>query len=53
MSQVRTLSGYVTTSDGEPLVFSILANNFDTTADVINRATDAILVKLAEFRRSR
>ncbi len=53
MSQVRTLSGYLTTSDEEPLVFAILANNFDTTADVINRATDAMLVKLAEFRRSR
>jgi D-alanyl-D-alanine carboxypeptidase/D-alanyl-D-alanine-endopeptidase (penicillin-binding protein 4) len=53
MSQVRTLSGYITTGDDEPLVFSILANNFDTTADVINRATDAMLVKLAEFKRLR
>ena len=51
MSQVRTLSGFVTDADDEPLVFSILANNFDTTPDVINRATDAIVVKLAEFRR--
>jgi D-alanyl-D-alanine carboxypeptidase/D-alanyl-D-alanine-endopeptidase (penicillin-binding protein 4) len=51
MSQVRALSGYVTTSDDEPLVFSIIANNFDVTADVINRATDAILIRLAEFRR--
>jgi D-alanyl-D-alanine carboxypeptidase/D-alanyl-D-alanine-endopeptidase (penicillin-binding protein 4) len=51
MSQVRALSGYITTSDDEPLVFSIIANNFDTTADVINRATDAMLIKLAEFRR--
>jgi D-alanyl-D-alanine carboxypeptidase/D-alanyl-D-alanine-endopeptidase (penicillin-binding protein 4) len=53
MSQVRALSGYLTTSDDEPLVFSILANNFDTTADVINRATDAVLIKLAEFKRLR
>ena len=53
MSQVRTLSGYLTTGDDEPLVFSILANNFDTTADVINRATDAMIVKLAEFSRAR
>ena len=29
MSNVRGLSGYVTTADGEPLVFSIIANNFD------------------------
>jgi D-alanyl-D-alanine carboxypeptidase len=53
MSQVRTLSGYITTADDEPLAFSILANNFDTTADVINRATDAMIVKLAEFKRAR
>ncbi|HEV8348211.1 MAG TPA: D-alanyl-D-alanine carboxypeptidase/D-alanyl-D-alanine-endopeptidase [Vicinamibacterales bacterium] len=51
MSNVRALSGYVTTADGEPLVFSILANNFETAADVINRATDAIVVRLALFRR--
>ena len=35
------LSGYVTTADGEPLVFSILANNFETPADVVNAAEDA------------
>ena len=51
MSNVRALSGYITSADGEPLVFSILANNFETTADVINRATDAIVVRLAQFRR--
>jgi D-alanyl-D-alanine carboxypeptidase/D-alanyl-D-alanine-endopeptidase (penicillin-binding protein 4) len=51
MSNVRALSGYVTSGDGEPLVFSILANNFETTADVINHATDAIVVRLAGFRR--
>jgi D-alanyl-D-alanine carboxypeptidase/D-alanyl-D-alanine-endopeptidase (penicillin-binding protein 4) len=51
MSNVRALSGYVATADGEPLVFSILANNFETAADVINRATDAIVVRLALFRR--
>jgi serine-type D-Ala-D-Ala carboxypeptidase/endopeptidase (penicillin-binding protein 4) len=52
MTGVRTLSGYVTTADGEPLVFAIMANNFETTPDVINKATDAIVVKLAEFRRN-
>jgi D-alanyl-D-alanine carboxypeptidase/D-alanyl-D-alanine-endopeptidase (penicillin-binding protein 4) len=47
----RGLSGYVCSADGEPIVFSILANNFGTTPDVIERAADAIVVKLAEFSR--
>lgn len=51
MSNVRALSGYVATADGEPLVFSILANNFETPADVVNGATDAIVVRLSQFRR--
>jgi D-alanyl-D-alanine carboxypeptidase/D-alanyl-D-alanine-endopeptidase (penicillin-binding protein 4) len=50
-SNARGLAGYVRTAEGEPLVFSILANNFGTTADVIERAADAIVVKLAEFSR--
>jgi len=48
---VRTLSGYVRTADGEPLVFSIMANNSDATAEVIDRATDAVVVRLAGFSR--
>jgi D-alanyl-D-alanine carboxypeptidase/D-alanyl-D-alanine-endopeptidase (penicillin-binding protein 4) len=51
MTAVRGLSGYVTTGDGEPLVFSILANNYETPADVVNKATDAIVVGLATFAR--
>ena len=51
MTGVRSLSGYVTTADGEPLVFSIVANNFETPPDVVNAATDAIVVRLATFRR--
>jgi len=51
MTGVRSLSGYVTSGDGEPLVFSIIANNFDAEPATINRATDAIIVRLAQFRR--
>jgi len=51
MSNVRALAGYVTTADGEPLVFSIMANNFDSAPETINRMTDAIVVRLAQFRR--
>ncbi len=51
MSNVRALSGYVNTAEGEPLVFAILANNFDSPPAVINDATDAIVIRLAQLRR--
>jgi D-alanyl-D-alanine carboxypeptidase/D-alanyl-D-alanine-endopeptidase (penicillin-binding protein 4) len=51
MTGVRALSGYVATADGERLAFSIVANNFETPADVVTAAADAIVVRLATFRR--
>ena len=51
MSNVRALSGYVTSASGEPLVFSVLANNFDAPAETISRTEDAIVVRLASFMR--
>jgi serine-type D-Ala-D-Ala carboxypeptidase/endopeptidase (penicillin-binding protein 4) len=51
IANARGISGYVKTADGEPLVFSILANNFEILADEIDRATDAILIRLARFKR--
>ena len=51
MSNVRTLAGYVTTADGEPVALSILANNFETPPDAITRTIDAIVVRLARFSR--
>ena len=51
MTGVRSLSGYVRTAGGEDLVFAIVANNFETPPDVVNAATDAIVVRLATFRR--
>jgi D-alanyl-D-alanine carboxypeptidase/D-alanyl-D-alanine-endopeptidase (penicillin-binding protein 4) len=51
MTAVRGTSGYVTSADGEPLVFSILANNYDTPGSTITAAEDAIIVRLAQFRR--
>jgi D-alanyl-D-alanine carboxypeptidase/D-alanyl-D-alanine-endopeptidase (penicillin-binding protein 4) len=51
MANVRALSGYVAAADGEPLVFSILANNFETAGEVVTKAADAIVVRLARFRR--
>ena len=51
VSNARSLSGYVTTADGERLEFSIIANNFETPASLIEQTSDAIVVKLAHFRR--
>ena len=51
LANARALSGYVTTRDGELLVFSILANNFGTTADVVDAAADAVVAALAGFAR--
>lgn len=50
LANVRSLAGYVTSADGEPLVFAIVANNFGTMPEVAIAAIDAIVVKLAEFR---
>jgi len=51
MANVRGLSGYVTTADGEPVVFSIIANNFDEPAGAITKTADAIVIRLAQFKR--
>ena len=51
MSNVRTLAGYVTTADGEPLVFAILANNFEAPGDTVVKTIDAMVVRLAQFSR--
>ena len=51
MSNVRTLAGYVTTTDGEPLVFAILANNFEAPGDTVVKTIDAMVVRLAQFSR--
>lgn len=51
LTNAYALSGYVTSADGEPLVFSILANNFGLPAEAIDRITDAIVVRLARFSR--
>ncbi len=50
-TNARALSGYVRTADGEPLVFSIIANNYNVPSALIDQATDAIVVRLAQFKR--
>ena len=51
MTGVRTIAGYVTSADREPLVFSIMANNFETPPLTVTNAADAIVVRLATFKR--
>jgi len=50
---VRSLSGYVTTADGERLVFAFLSNHFTTPVSEITRVQDAVGVLLAGYSSSR
>ncbi|WP_248958135.1 D-alanyl-D-alanine carboxypeptidase/D-alanyl-D-alanine endopeptidase [Sphaerisporangium perillae] len=50
LTSVTGLSGYVTSADGEPLVFSILTNNY-LTGNPKTTVEDAIAVRLAQFKR--
>jgi D-alanyl-D-alanine carboxypeptidase/D-alanyl-D-alanine-endopeptidase (penicillin-binding protein 4) len=51
MSNVRALAGYVTAKDGEVIVFAILANNFEPPVETVLHTIDALVVRLADFRR--
>jgi serine-type D-Ala-D-Ala carboxypeptidase/endopeptidase (penicillin-binding protein 4) len=50
LSKARSLSGYVTTADGERLIFSILANNTTTPGSVVTHIADQIAASLAAYR---
>jgi serine-type D-Ala-D-Ala carboxypeptidase/endopeptidase (penicillin-binding protein 4) len=47
LSNVRTLAGYVTTANGEPLAFAIMANNFEGPASGVSTTIDRIVARLA------
>jgi serine-type D-Ala-D-Ala carboxypeptidase/endopeptidase (penicillin-binding protein 4) len=51
IANVRSLSGYVRTQDGEQLVFAILANDFVTPAATITWMADLACEILANFTR--
>jgi D-alanyl-D-alanine carboxypeptidase/D-alanyl-D-alanine-endopeptidase (penicillin-binding protein 4) len=53
IANVRALSGFVQTEDGEPLVFSIIANNFTQPQAAIDAATDLAVERLANFTRQK
>ena len=47
VDRARSLSGYVTTADGVPLVFSFLCNNWTTSVHDVERVQDEIAAQLA------
>jgi serine-type D-Ala-D-Ala carboxypeptidase/endopeptidase (penicillin-binding protein 4) len=51
MSNVRSLSGYLTTLDGEPLVFAFMATSFRVPAAQIDSTMDEALNRLVRFPR--
>ncbi len=51
LTDVRSLSGYVTDADGEHLLFVLLVNNFTVPQRVVEAAQDQIVVRLANFSR--
>lgn len=50
MSQVRSLSGYLFTADGEPLVFAFIVNGFRVPQREIDAAIDKALLRLVDFK---
>ena len=50
LAKARSLSGYVTTADGERLIFSILANNTTTPGSAVTHVADVIAAALAAYR---
>lgn len=50
-TNARAVAGFVRTADGEPVAFSIMANNYGVAPAEIDRVTDAVIISLAEFRR--
>jgi D-alanyl-D-alanine carboxypeptidase/D-alanyl-D-alanine-endopeptidase (penicillin-binding protein 4) len=51
ISNVRALSGYIKTRDGDTLVFSILANSFTIPAATVNWIADLAVERLSNYTR--
>lgn len=49
VDRARSLSGYVTTADGEGLVFSFLCNNWTVPVHDVEQVQDAIAIRLASM----
>lgn len=51
IEMVRSLSGYVHTGDNEPVAFTIIANNFNVPAKLVDNLQDLVCLRLANFKR--
>jgi len=51
INYVRSLSGYVTSKDGEMFVFSMIANNYTVPTSFANNIQDSVCIRLANFSR--
>ncbi len=49
LTNVRAMAGYVRTADGDTLAFTLIANNFENSSNVITAAFDSIVERLASF----
>jgi serine-type D-Ala-D-Ala carboxypeptidase/endopeptidase (penicillin-binding protein 4) len=47
----RSLSGYAITADNEPLVFSMIVNNFNVPVKLAENLQDLVCLRLANFSR--
>ena len=52
IDKARSLSGYVTTADGEQLIFSIIANNFTVPSREVDRVAELIVEQLVTMHRT-
>jgi D-alanyl-D-alanine carboxypeptidase/D-alanyl-D-alanine-endopeptidase (penicillin-binding protein 4) len=53
VSNVRALSGYMTTAAGEPIVFSIIVNHHTLTSRDADRLAEAALLRIHAMPRNR
>jgi D-alanyl-D-alanine carboxypeptidase/D-alanyl-D-alanine-endopeptidase (penicillin-binding protein 4) len=53
VSNVRSLSGYMTTAAGEPMVFSMIVNHHTVTSRDADRLAEAALLRLYSLPRTR
>jgi D-alanyl-D-alanine carboxypeptidase/D-alanyl-D-alanine-endopeptidase (penicillin-binding protein 4) len=51
IANARSLSGYVTTQDGEHLIFVLLCNHFTASRRVVETVQDHVVERLANFSR--